>query len=78
MLLENEGDIILFLNIESKNKLDKIKYDFKIPEMLKYNPKKENKHITEENIIFEDEGGKDIFTPFLELYQVLLEQIVSN
>ena len=31
-MLENDIKISLFLNIESKNKLDKIKYDFKIPE----------------------------------------------
>lgn len=33
--------------------------------MFNKNYKKENKHITEEQIIFEDEGGNDIFTPFL-------------
>jgi len=29
--------------------------------MLKYNPEKENKPITENKIIFEDESGIDIF-----------------
>ena len=54
--------IIQFLNSQSKNHLDKLKEDFEVPEILKYDPKKENKPITEENIIFEDEGCMDIFT----------------
>jgi hypothetical protein len=53
------------LNHETKDHLEKIKNDFKIPDVLKYNPKKENKPITEEKIIFEDEGGTDIFTDII-------------
>lgn len=61
-LSENDLNIIPFLNSQSKNHLDKLKEDFEVPEMLNYDPKKENKPITEENIIFEDEGGMDIFS----------------
>lgn len=61
-LSEDDLNIIQFLNSQSKNHLDKLKEDFEVPEMLNYDPKKENKPITEENIIFEDEGGMDIFS----------------
>lgn len=53
------------LNIENKNHLDKIKENFEVPEMLKYDSNKENKPITENKIVFEDEGGKDIFSDVL-------------
>lgn len=59
---QNDLNILEFLNINSINHLDKIKENFEIPETLKYNPQKEDKPITEEKIIFEDEGGKDIFS----------------
>lgn len=61
-LSENDLNIIQFLNSQSKNHLSKIKEDFEVPEMLEYDPEKENKPLTEENIIFEDEGGTDIFS----------------
>lgn len=64
-LSENSLNIIQFLNTNSKNHLDKLKEDFEVPEMLLYNPKKENKPITEEQIILEDEGGTDIFSDVL-------------
>lgn len=60
-LSENDLNIIQFLNSQSHNHLNKLKKDFEVPEMLKYDPKKENKPITEEDIVFEDEGGTDIF-----------------
>lgn len=49
----------LAINVE--NKLDTI--DFEVPDMLKYNPKKESKPITEEPIVLENDNpkGKDIF-----------------
>ena len=61
-LSENDLNIIQFLNSQSKNHLNKLKKDFEVPEILKYDSKKENKSITEENILFEDEGGTDIFS----------------
>ena len=64
-LSESDYKLIEFLNHETKDHLEKIKNDFKIPDVLKYNPKKENKPITEEKIIFEDEGGTDIFTDII-------------
>ena len=61
-LSESDYKLIEFLNHDTKNHLDKIKNDFKIPDVLKYDSKKENKPITEEKIIFDDEGGTDIFS----------------
>jgi len=61
-LSENDLNIIQFLNSQPQNHLNKLKENFEVPEMLKYNPEKENKPLTEENIIFEDEGGTDIFS----------------
>ena len=61
-LSESDYKLIEFLNHETKDHLEKIKNDFKIPNVLKYDSKKENKPITEEKIIFEDEGGTDIFS----------------
>ena len=60
-LSESEYKLIEFLNHDRKDHLEKIKNDFKIPDVLKYDSKKENKPITEEKIIFDDEGGTDIF-----------------
>lgn len=61
-LSESEYKLIEFLNHDRKDHLEKIKNDFKIPDVLKYDSKKENKPITEEKIIFDDEGGTDIFS----------------
>lgn len=64
-LSENDYKLIEFLNHDTKNHLDKIKNDFKIPDELKYDSKKENKPITKEKIIFEDESGADIFSDII-------------
>lgn len=50
------------LNIKTENHLDSI--DFDIPGMLKYNPDKINKPITEEHVQLENDSSddKDIFT----------------
>ena len=50
------------LNINIENKLDAI--DFEIPDMLKYNPEKESKPITDELVLLENDkpDGEDIFT----------------
>lgn len=61
-LSESDYKLIEFLNHNRKDHLEKIKNDFKIPDVLKYDSKKENKPITEEKIIFDDEGGTDIFS----------------
>lgn len=61
-LSESDYKLIEFLNHDRKDHLEKIKNDFKIPDVLKYDSKKENKPITEEKIIFDDEGGTDIFS----------------
>ena len=65
-LSENDLNIIQFLNSQSHNHLNKLKKDFEVPEMLKYDPKKENKPITEEDVVFEDEGGTDIFNKVID------------
>lgn len=62
---EEDLKIRNFSIIKSKNHLEKIKENFEVPEMLKYDNNKENKPITENKIEFEDEGGKDIFTDVL-------------
>lgn len=64
-LSENDYKLIEFLNHDTKNHLDKIKNDFNIPDVLKYDSKKENKPITKEKIIFEDESGADIFSDII-------------
>ena len=64
-LSESDYKLIEFLNHDTKNHLDKIKNDFKIPDELKYDSKKENKPITKEKIIFEDEGSTNIFTDII-------------
>lgn len=50
------------LNIKTENHLDAI--DFDVPDMLKYNPDKINKPITEEHILLENDSSddKDIFS----------------
>ena len=64
-LFDDNFNFIKFLNMNSKNHLAKLKEDFIVPEMLQYNPEKENKPITEKQIILEDEGGTDIFSDVL-------------
>lgn len=64
-LSESDYKLIEFLNQDTKNHLDKIKNDFNIPDVLKYDSKKENKPITKEKIIFEDESGADIFSDII-------------
>lgn len=56
---------IIWDKLKKQQQLEKLKDDFEVPEILKYNPEKENKPITEENILFEYEGCKDVFTPVL-------------
>ncbi|MBR0473354.1 MAG: hypothetical protein IJI98_11755 [Methanosphaera sp.] len=64
-LSESDYKLIELLNHDTKNHLDKIKNDFNIPDVLKYDSKKENKPITNEKIIFEDERGADIFSDII-------------
>lgn len=59
---EEDLKILKLLKIKSMNHMDKLKENFEMPDSLKYNPEKENKPVTEEKIIFDDEGGADIFS----------------
>ena len=62
---EEDLKILKLLRIKTSNHMDKLRKDFVMPKKLKYNPLKENKPVTEEKIIFEDEGGTDIFSDVL-------------
>ena len=59
---EEDLKILKLLNIKSRNHMDKLKQNFEMPNKLKYNPQKENKPVTKKQVIFEDEGGADIFS----------------
>ena len=59
------SDLEQKLNIKSDNHLEGI--DFEVPEMLKYNPDKVSKTITEDSVVFEndDSNSKNIFSDVL-------------